>query len=173
MRDNYIKTLIKILEESNINELEVTTFWGRQKIRLKKNSQVNSQNIKDQNIILDETSVEENIQNVSLPLNKIDGIIKSEPSQNIIEGESDVQTKNTITIKAPLVGTFYRSAKPDTPPFISEGDEIEEGQIICIIEAMKIFNEIESEYSGKVTKILVDDTTPVEYDQDLLIITTK
>ena len=173
MRDNYIKTLIKILEESNINELEVTTFWGRQKIRLQKTSQVNDQNINNQNIVLDETSDKENISNINQPLNKIDGIINPEPLQNIIEQESDVQTTNTITIKAPLVGTFYRSAKPDTPPFISEGDEIEEGQIICIIEAMKIYNEIESEYSGKVTKILVNDTTPIEYDQDLLVITTK
>jgi len=173
MRDNYIKTLIKILEESNISELEVTSFWGRQKIRLKKKSQVDNQNTEDHNIILDESLAEENVQNINQPKNNIDGTIKPEILQNIIKEESDDQNKKTITIKAPLVGTFYRSAKPDTPPFISEGDEIEEGQIICIIEAMKIFNEIESEYSGKVTKILVDDTTPVEYDQDLLIITTK
>ena len=71
--------------------------------------------------------------------------------------EPNISTENTITIKAPLVGTFYNSPKPDTPPFISEGDKIQEGQIICIIEAMKIFNEIESEYSGKILKILVED----------------
>ena len=70
MRDNYIKTLIKILEESNINELEVTTFWGRQKIRLQKTSQVNDQNINNQNIVLDETSDKENISNINQPLNK-------------------------------------------------------------------------------------------------------
>ena len=81
--------------------------------------------------------------------------------------------ENYITIKAPLVGTFYKSPNPDTPPFISEGDNIKQGQILCVIEAMKIFNEIESEYSGKVLKILVKNATPVEYDQDLLIISPE
>mgnify|MGYP002028926320 CR=1 FL=1 len=83
---------------------------------------------------------------------------------------SDLQSDNNITIKAPLVGTYYKSPKPDTPPFISEGDEIKEGQIICIIEAMKIFNEIESDYSGKVINIKVEDNNPVEFDQVVMII---
>ena len=69
--------------------------------------------------------------------------------------------------------SFYNSPKPDEPPFISEGDTIREGQIICIIEAMKIFNEIESEVSGKVEKILIKDSTPVEYDQDLIVISPE
>ena len=77
---------------------------------------------------------------------------------------------NTIFIKAPLVGTFYISPKPESPPYIAEGDIVKEGQIICIIEAMKIFNEIEAECSGKIEKILVENSTPVEYDQNLFII---
>ena len=72
-----------------------------------------------------------------------------------------------------MVGTYYQSSKPDTPPFILEGDIIKVGQVICIIEAMKIFNEIESEVSGKVVKILIKDGTPVEYDQDLIIISPE
>ena len=86
--------------------------------------------------------------------------------QNIVSKTDE----NTETIKAPLVGTYYQSSKPETPPFILEGDIIKVGQVICIIEAMKIFNEIESEVSGKVVKILIKDGTPVEYDQDLIII---
>ena len=81
--------------------------------------------------------------------------------------------KNNITIKAPLVGTFYLSPKPDEPPYVKEGDMIEEGQTICIIEAMKIFNEIESEHTGKIIKIFPQNMSPVEYDQDLFIISTE
>ena len=86
---------------------------------------------------------------------------------------SSATEENTVLIKAPLVGTYYQSSKPDTPPFISEGDIIKAGQVICIIEAMKIFNEIESEISGKVVNILIKDGTPVEYDQDLIVISPE
>ena len=75
-----------------------------------------------------------------------------------------------ITIKAPMIGTFYRASDPETPPFINVGDVISAGSNICIIEAMKLFNEIESEVSGKVIKVLADDTSPVEYDQPLFLI---
>lgn len=78
-----------------------------------------------------------------------------------------------ITIKSPMIGTFYRSSSPDKPPFVKVGDEIKKGQTICIIEAMKLFNEIESEFSGKIVKVLMDDTTPVEYDQPLFLVEPK
>ncbi|MDR3714019.1 MAG: acetyl-CoA carboxylase biotin carboxyl carrier protein [Puia sp.] len=77
---------------------------------------------------------------------------------------------NTVTIKSPMIGTFYRSSSPDKPPFIGVGDEIEPGKIVCIIEAMKLFNEIESEIKGKIVKILVEDASPVEYDQPLFLV---
>ena len=77
---------------------------------------------------------------------------------------------NQVEIKSPMIGTFYRSANPDTPPFVSVGDEVKVGQGICIIEAMKLFNEIEAEVAGKITQILVDDASPVEYDQPLFTI---
>ena len=73
-------------------------------------------------------------------------------------------------IKAPMVGTFYRSAGPDKPVFVKPGDKVKKGQVICIIEAMKLFNEIESEMDGTITKILVDDASPVEFDQPLFTI---
>jgi len=79
-------------------------------------------------------------------------------------------TGNLITVKSPMIGTFYRSQSPDKPVFVNVGDEIKAGQVICIIEAMKLFNEIESEISGKIVKVLVDDSSPVEYDQPLFMV---
>lgn len=75
-----------------------------------------------------------------------------------------------VTIKSPMIGTFYRSAKPGEPPFVNVGDSVSAGQHICIIEAMKLFNEIESEVSGKIVKVLADDASPVEYDQPLFLV---
>jgi acetyl-CoA carboxylase biotin carboxyl carrier protein len=79
-------------------------------------------------------------------------------------------TSNYITIKSPMIGTFYRSAGPDKASFVNVGDEISTGKVICIIEAMKLFNEIESEVSGRIVKVLVDDASPVEYDQPLFLV---
>jgi acetyl-CoA carboxylase biotin carboxyl carrier protein len=77
---------------------------------------------------------------------------------------------NYLTIKSPMIGTFYRSSAPDKPVFVNIGDEIAPGKVLCIIEAMKLFNEIESEVSGKIIKVLVDNATPVEYDQPLFLV---
>jgi len=79
-------------------------------------------------------------------------------------------TSKYITIKSPMIGTFYRSAGPDKPVFANVGDEIPAGKVICIIEAMKLFNEIESEVSGRIVKVLVDNASPVEYDQPLFLV---
>jgi acetyl-CoA carboxylase biotin carboxyl carrier protein len=80
------------------------------------------------------------------------------------------ENSNYITVKSPMIGTFYRASGPGKDPFISVGDTIAPGKVLCIVEAMKLFNEIESEVSGKIVKILVDDTTPVEYDQPLFLV---
>jgi len=82
-------------------------------------------------------------------------------------------TSNYVTIKSPMIGTFYRSPSPDKPAFVNVGDEITAGKVVCIVEAMKLFNEIESEVSGKIVKILVDDAQPVEYDQPLFLVEPK
>ena len=79
-------------------------------------------------------------------------------------------TSKYITIKSPMIGTFYRSSSPDKPSFVNVGDEIGTGKVICIIEAMKLFNEIESEVSGRIVKVLVDNASPVEYDQPLFLV---
>jgi len=83
------------------------------------------------------------------------------------------ETSNLITVKSPMIGTFYRSAGPNKPLFVNVGDEIKAGKALCIIEAMKLFNEIESEVSGTIVKVLVDDATPVEYDQPLFLVQPK
>jgi acetyl-CoA carboxylase biotin carboxyl carrier protein len=80
------------------------------------------------------------------------------------------EASNTVIIKSPMIGTFYRSSSPDKPSFVNVGDEIKPGQVICIVEAMKLFNEIESEISGRIVKVLIDDATPVEYDQPLFLV---
>lgn len=77
---------------------------------------------------------------------------------------------NTVDIKSPMIGTFYRSSNPDSPPFASVGDKVSKGQVVCIIEAMKLFNEIESEVSGTITKVMVENSSPVEYDQVLFVV---
>ena len=81
-----------------------------------------------------------------------------------------LKTDNLITIKSPMIGTFYKRPGPDKPDFVGVGDEIVPGKVVCIIEAMKLFNEIESEVSGKIAKILVEDASPVEYDQPLFLV---
>ena len=168
MLENNIKNLIKILEESKVDELEISTFWGKQKIKIRKNAVQNM----DTNIELIQstpTSAIVNTPNVTANIP-----VEHEQEKELVKAEGpNIVSKtdeNTETIKAPLVGTYYQSSKPETPPFILEGDIIKVGQVICIIEAMKIFNEIESEVSEKVVKILIKDGTPVEYDQDLIII---
>ena len=88
---------------------------------------------------------------------------KAEAANASSEGKSE-------PIKSPMIGTFYRSSSPDKPNYVNVGDEIKAGQVICIIEAMKLFNEIESEVTGRIVKVLVDDATPVEYDQPLFLV---
>lgn len=88
--------------------------------------------------------------------------LESQPDKN--------QTDNLITIKSPMIGTFYRKPSPEKDVFIEVGDTVKEGDVLCVVEAMKLFNEIESEVSGKIVKILVDDSSPVEFDQPLFLV---
>jgi acetyl-CoA carboxylase biotin carboxyl carrier protein len=86
------------------------------------------------------------------------------------EAAEAAESAKYITIKSPMIGTFYRSSSPDKPSFVNVGDEVSTGKIICIIEAMKLFNEIESEVSGRIVKVLVENASPVEYDQPLFLV---
>ncbi|MDB9836366.1 acetyl-CoA carboxylase biotin carboxyl carrier protein [Flavobacteriaceae bacterium] len=104
------------------------------------------------------------------------GIVQSAPvvQAPIVESTEATpavtENDNFITVKSPIIGTFYRKASPDKPAFVEIGQEIKEGDVLCVIEAMKLFNEIESEVQGKIVKILVDDSTPVEFDQPLFLV---
>ena len=91
------------------------------------------------------------------------------PSEEKIEGPKE-DTSKYITVKSPMIGTFYRKPSPDKDAFINIGDEIKPGDVLCVVEAMKLFNEIESEVSGKIVKVLADDSSPVEYDQPLFLV---
>ena len=83
---------------------------------------------------------------------------------------SDTDDSKYVTIKSPMIGTFYRKPKPDKDPFVNVGDEVNIGTVVCVVEAMKLFNEIESEISGKIIKVLVEDMSPIEYDQPLFLV---
>ena len=140
-----IKKLIKIIKDTDINEIEVSSFWGAQKIRLSK-SITSNQQIKQSKSSVSTTG--------NLSLNQVVFPVD----------------KNLIYQNAPLVGTFYISPKPGEPPFIEVGQKVAKGQTLCIIEAMKIFNEIESEYDGEVVEILINDSSPVEFNQPIFSI---
>ncbi len=98
-------------------------------------------------------------------------VVPSEAAKPVAAKTDD--TSNYVTIKSPMIGTLYRSPSPDKPVFVNVGDEITAGKVVCIVEAMKLFNEIESEVSGKIVKVLVDDAQPVEYDQPLFLVEPK
>jgi len=103
------------------------------------------------------------------------GLVQSAPvvQAPILESAATpaaTENDNFVTVKSPIIGTFYRKASPDKPAFVEIGQEIKEGDVLCVIEAMKLFNEIESEVQGKIVKILVDDSTPVEFDQPLFLV---
>lgn len=83
---------------------------------------------------------------------------------------AEEENANYITIKSPMIGTFYRSANPESDSFVNVGDTIKEGDVLCIVEAMKLFNEIEAEVSGKIVKVLTDDASPIEFDQPLFLV---
>lgn len=96
--------------------------------------------------------------------------VSAPAEQAIASAPAKDDTSNYLTIKSPMIGTFYRSSSPDKPLFVNVGDEVKAGQVVCIIEAMKLFNEIESEISGRIVKVLVDNASPVEYDQPLFLV---
>ena len=175
-----IKKIINVIENTNIEEIEISSFWGIQKIRLSKKTSVNQTNtsinsnnsnnkkIQDDTTILVEDPMKENSleNNQSIKTQVENNNPEDEEVDNIpVVAEEDLEYQ-----KAPLVGTFYASSKPGEPPFITVGDKISKGQTICVIEAMKIFNEIESDFDGVVIEILAEDSNPVEFNQSIFSI---
>lgn len=153
MWQDKLKEIIYILENSNVNEIEVN-FWGR-KYRVSKQA----------NVV---------VQDGSIPIEKSPRSVNED--QNISLNESETPESNTSDIDegeellSPMPGTFYSAPTPEDPSFVNVGDEVKKGQTLCIIEAMKIMNEIESECDGTITDIKVNNGDPVEYNQTLFII---
>ena len=171
MKESYIKQLIRILQESEVDSLEISSFWGMSNIKLSKNSkeEKTSPSSYSQSPVPNIIEVKEKKRPVDeKKIFPKEDIQATHTSEEVTESNSDEKNLNYIT--APLVGTYYSSPKPEDPPFIKKGDRIEIGQRICIIEAMKIFNEIDSEISGTVEEVLIDDGAPVEYGQKIISI---
>ena len=168
MLKDKIKNLIKIIEGTEIEEIEVSSFWGAQKIRLSKGSKVVSppqETVYISPSTKTENEIEKNLNDIKSNQNELEKNVDSIKTESINE---DVINLNLLEVKAPLVGTYYSSSKPSAPPFINIGDKVKKGDTICIIEAMKIFNEIESDVTGVVKEICVENGNPVEFDQTII-----
>jgi acetyl-CoA carboxylase biotin carboxyl carrier protein len=148
---NLIKKLIKILEASEVTDLEVEENGTR--VKLAKKVRVT------QAVTIPQ-------QQMALPLNHQTSVSVSRTE----EKKSAEETSNLHEIKSPIVGTFYRAPAPDADAYVQVGDVVSSGTVLCIVEAMKLMNEIESDISGKIVKILVDNGKPVEYNQPLFLI---
>jgi len=147
MRAKSVRELVKIVEESNISELEISRWWGT-KIRI--------------------VSGEPGHPSSAPPPEPARTITVSTPEP---AAEAPAEPGSTLfEIKSPMVGTFYRAPAPEAEPYIKENDTISPGKVLCIIEAMKLMNEIEAEVSGKIVKVLAENAQPVEYNQPLFLI---
>jgi len=117
-----------------------------------------------------ETTIIQQLPTVAAGVPQIAPQPQTEAAPGANQSSSSDDDSKYITVKSPIIGTFYRKSAPDQPSFAEVGDNIKEGDVLCIIEAMKLFNEIESEVTGKIVKVLVDDSTPVEFDQPLFLV---
>ncbi|RKX24640.1 MAG: acetyl-CoA carboxylase, biotin carboxyl carrier protein [Candidatus Zixiibacteriota bacterium] len=158
MNENYIKKLIKLVEESEIESLEISS-WGR-KVRITQRLNAGSNGHGDATVLAGPSSAP------PVPIQP------SPAAQSAPVTEPAVLTadSNMVEIKSPMVGTFYRSPSPDAGPYVSPNEKIASGQVVCIVEAMKLMNEIESEVSGRVIEILAENAKPVEFGQVLFLI---
>jgi len=156
MKTSEIRDLIDFIAHSGLNEVDIET--KELKLHVKREP--------DQKVIKSAAPV------IAAPVSAAPQAVVA-PAATLAPTKTEkpaASGKNTVEIKSPMIGTFYRSANPDSPPFASVGDKISKGQTVCIIEAMKLFNEIESEVSGTIVKAMVENSTPVEYDQVLFVV---
>lgn len=158
MREDEIRRLVKIVEESNIGALEVSR-WGRT-IKITRQVPMNS-----------DASASHHTEQINVPAANTQAPRQAEePTSEATQEKSASSGANTLEIKSPMVGTFYRSPSPDAEPYVDMNQTIKKGQVLCIIEAMKLMNEIESEVDGRIVEILVENAQPVEYNQPLFLI---
>lgn len=158
METKEIQKLIDFISKSDLDEVNIET--SELKLKIKRNTEVKQ--------VMASPSTP---QMISLPSPAPQIPEQSAaPSTSAEKPVAAAEDSNLVTITSPMIGTFYRSAGPEKPAFIEIGSEIQSGKVVCIIEAMKLFNEIESEVSGKIVKVLVEDATPVEFDQPLFLV---
>jgi acetyl-CoA carboxylase biotin carboxyl carrier protein len=155
-----IQELIKVINKSNIGEVTIEEKGFKITVKQKEEPV--------QQLITAPMMGQPVMQSYAPPITENRGTAASAAKSK--PAEPAPAPDNLITIKSPMIGTFYRSSSPDKPPFAGVGDEIEPGKVVCIIEAMKLFNEIESEVKGKIVKVLAEDASPVEYDQPLFLV---
>ncbi|MEO5562962.1 MAG: acetyl-CoA carboxylase biotin carboxyl carrier protein [Chitinophagaceae bacterium] len=155
-----IQELIKMINKSNIGELTIEQKDFRVTIRQKEEqvTQIMAAPVHQAPVYAQQPQLSSGTQQVS------NGPVADKPKA------AEPTASNLIAIKSPMIGTFYRRSTPDKPNFVEVGDEISPGKVVCIIEAMKLFNEIEGEVQGKIVKVLVEDASPVEYDQPLFLV---
>ncbi len=158
-----IQELIKLVNDSNIGELTVEQKDFKVTIRQKEEPATQTFPSSAQSAPL--SILPQPTQQANLP-----AALQTNISPSTAASESAQSSSNAVTIKSPMIGTFFRKPSPDKSNFVEVGDEVSIGTVVCIIEAMKLFNEIESEVKGKIVKILVEDASPVEYDQPLYLV---
>ena len=152
-----IQNLIKFVAKSGVNEVHVE--MGETKVTIKTGGDVVQQ------VVTAPAAIE--VATPAAPVAAPAPVAEPAPPA---PAAATAENDNHITIKSPIIGTFYRKPSPDKPNFVEAGDQVNEGDVLCVVEAMKLFNEIESEVSGTIVKVLVDDSSPVEFDQPLFII---
>lgn len=157
MKAKEIQDLIDFISKSGLNEVKIET--EQLKLSIKKSNE----KIIEQQVVPSSAPM----MAASAPAPAAPAPAPAAPAESAAPAASE---DKYITVKSPMIGTFYRSANPESDPFVNVGDSVGKGDTVCIIEAMKLFNEIESEVSGTIIKVLVDDSTPVEYDQPLFLV---
>jgi acetyl-CoA carboxylase biotin carboxyl carrier protein len=154
-----VQELVKIINKTNISEISIEEEGLKITIRQKEDPAPNYISAPPQQYYSPAPAAAQQVP-----------LVAANPASASKPAEPAKAADNLLTIKSPMIGTFYRSPSPDKPMFVNVGDEVENGKVVCIIEAMKLFNEIESEVKGKIVKILVEDASPVEYDQPLFLV---
>lgn len=165
MKPAEIQELIKFVAKSGVSEVEIEDKDF--KITIKTPPHKRGKLTETQTIIQTQAPV---VQQPVVAQHVAQPVVVAEPAAPKVEKPAADDDSKYIAIKSPMIGTFYRRPSPDKPNFVSVGDEVSNDSVVCIIEAMKLFNEIESEVSGKIVKMLVDDGSPVEYDQPLFLV---
>lgn len=162
MEFKQIQELIKAINKSNISELSVEE--GDFKITIKQ-----AQTISETQFVAVQAPMPQMLPQAAPAPVALPQAAPTAPAA-AAPAAAPAASDKLVTIKSPMIGTFYRSSAPDKPAFVNVGDDIKQGDVLCIVEAMKLFNEIESEVNGKIVKVLVDDASPVEYDQPLFLV---